>query len=272
MSDHSIATRRYAFLTPGSFAAWARRSHSSALALCSWALDGISSGPRLAFPDRLNPLGADWFHSCDGLPVSFGTACALYGLRRKENASRFRTIQVSLRTCHSVGGKLKTAGKPTLLVMVARTREPGHALPEAAALHNAPRRRGGGWPLAARAQQPYRMRRMGFLVGNAEDHEAQSWVAAFREELGKLGWTEGRNIEINIRWAAADVALMKRFAKELVALQPDLMVTPRPPPRRCWNNHVPSPSSSCWLPILSAAATSRPCRGQAATRLVLRQL
>jgi hypothetical protein len=140
MSDHSIATRRYAFLTPGSFAAWARRSHSSALALCSWALDGISSGPRLAFPDRLNPLGADWFHSCDGLPVSFGTACALYGLRRKENASRFRTIQVSLRTCHSVGGKLKTAGKPTLLVMVARTREPGHALPEAAALHNAPRR------------------------------------------------------------------------------------------------------------------------------------
>ena len=96
MSDHSIATRRYAFLTPGSFAAWARRSHSSALALCSWALDGISSGPRLAFPDRLNPLGADWFHSCDGLPVSFGTACALYGLRRKENVSRFRTIQVSL--------------------------------------------------------------------------------------------------------------------------------------------------------------------------------
>jgi putative ABC transport system substrate-binding protein len=70
---------------------------------------------------------------------------------------------------------------------------------------------------------------MGFLVGNAEDHEAQSWVAAFREELGKLGWTEGRNIEINIRWAAADVALMKRFAKELVALQPDLMVTSTTP-------------------------------------------
>ena len=62
-------------------------------------------GPAFAFPDRLNPLGADWFRSCDGLPVSFGTACALYGLRRKENAPRFRTIQVSLRTCHSVGGK-----------------------------------------------------------------------------------------------------------------------------------------------------------------------
>jgi putative ABC transport system substrate-binding protein len=45
------------------------------------------------------------------------------------------------------------------------------------------------WPLAARAQQQYRMRRIGFLVGNAEDRELRSWVAAFREELGKLGWT-----------------------------------------------------------------------------------
>jgi putative tryptophan/tyrosine transport system substrate-binding protein len=91
--------------------------------------------------------------------------------------------------------------------------------------------RGGAvaWPLAARAQQPYRMRRMGVLLGNTEDHEAQSWVAALREELGKLGWTEGRNIEIDIRWAAADVASMKRFAKELVALQPDLILTQSTP-------------------------------------------
>jgi putative ABC transport system substrate-binding protein len=85
------------------------------------------------------------------------------------------------------------------------------------------------WPLAARAQPRERVRRIGFLVGNAEDHEARSWVAAFREELGKLGWTEGRNIEIEVRWAAADVASMNRFAKELVALQPDLMVTSTTP-------------------------------------------
>jgi putative ABC transport system substrate-binding protein len=85
------------------------------------------------------------------------------------------------------------------------------------------------WPLAARAQQPYRMRRMAVLMGNAEDHEAQSWIAALREELEKLGWTEGRNIEIDIRWAAADVASMKRFAKELVALQPDLILTQSTP-------------------------------------------
>ena len=74
------------------------------------------------------------------------------------------------------------------------------------------------------------MRRIGVLLGFAEsDHEAQSLVAAFREELQKLGWTEGRNIEIDIRWATADVELMKRFAKELVALQPDFILTSTTP-------------------------------------------
>ena len=85
------------------------------------------------------------------------------------------------------------------------------------------------WPLTVRAQQLYRMRRMGVLMGNAENDETQSWVAALREELGKLGWTEGRNIEIDIRWAASDVASMKRLAKELVALQPDLILTQSTP-------------------------------------------
>ena len=86
------------------------------------------------------------------------------------------------------------------------------------------------WPLAARAQQSEPVRRVGVLMAFAEgDHEAQSWVAALRAELRKLGWTEGRNIEIDTRWAAADVELMGRFAKELVALQPDLMVTSSTP-------------------------------------------
>jgi putative tryptophan/tyrosine transport system substrate-binding protein len=70
---------------------------------------------------------------------------------------------------------------------------------------------------------------MGLLVGNAEDHDLQSWVAALREELGKLGWMEGRNIEIETRWAAANVASMKRFARELVALQPDLILSQNTP-------------------------------------------
>ena len=74
------------------------------------------------------------------------------------------------------------------------------------------------------------MWRIGVLMAFAEsDHEAQSWVAALREELRKLGWTDGRNIEIDTRWAAAEVDSMKRYAKELVALQPDLMVTSSTP-------------------------------------------
>ena len=59
------------------------------------------------------------------------------------------------------------------------------------------------WPLAARAQQPDRMRRIGVLMGYAEsDSEVQAHIAAFREGLQKLGWTEGRNIQIDTRWAA----------------------------------------------------------------------
>ena len=86
------------------------------------------------------------------------------------------------------------------------------------------------WPLAARAQQPERMRRIGVLMGYAEsDPEAQACVAAFREGLQKLGWTEGRNIRIDTRWATLDAESMQRFAKELVALQPDLILSQTTP-------------------------------------------
>ena len=82
------------------------------------------------------------------------------------------------------------------------------------------------WSAAAHAQQTERVRRLGVLTASAEgDQDGQSALAAFRKELRKLGWFESRNIEIDIRWAAADVELMKRFAKELVALQPDLILT-----------------------------------------------
>jgi len=82
------------------------------------------------------------------------------------------------------------------------------------------------WPLASRAQQTERVRRIGVLTFSAKgDEEGQSSVATFQEELRKLGWIEGRNSEIDIRWAAADVELMKAFAKKLVTLQPDLILT-----------------------------------------------
>src|SRR5262245_31167087 len=83
------------------------------------------------------------------------------------------------------------------------------------------------WPLAVRAQPSDRMRRIGVLMGLTEsDSEAQTRIAAFRDRLQKLGWTEGRNTRIDIRWAAPDDAQsMQRFAKELVALQPDLILS-----------------------------------------------
>ena len=86
------------------------------------------------------------------------------------------------------------------------------------------------WPLAAGAQQPDRMRRIGVLMGFAEsDREGQGFVAAFRDGLQKLGWAEGRNIQIDYRWTALDKELIQRFAKELVALQPDLILTQSAP-------------------------------------------
>jgi putative tryptophan/tyrosine transport system substrate-binding protein len=83
-----------------------------------------------------------------------------------------------------------------------------------------------GWPLAARAQQPDRTRRIGVLMAYAEgDREARAWIAAFRQELQKFGWTEDRSLRIEIRWATTDEALLQRFAKELIALQPDLILS-----------------------------------------------
>jgi|SRR4029077_350759 putative tryptophan/tyrosine transport system substrate-binding protein len=88
------------------------------------------------------------------------------------------------------------------------------------------------WPLAAHAQQPDRMRRIGVLMAHAEsDPEFQAYVAAFREGLQNLGWVEGRNFRLDFRWGALDDAeLRKRAAIELIALKPDLIVTQNTPP------------------------------------------
>ena len=81
------------------------------------------------------------------------------------------------------------------------------------------------WPLAARAQQPERVRRIGVLMGYADsDPAARSFIAAFVRGLEELGWTDGRNVRIEYRWAVGDVEQMRTFAKELVALQPDVIL------------------------------------------------
>jgi putative tryptophan/tyrosine transport system substrate-binding protein len=81
-------------------------------------------------------------------------------------------------------------------------------------------------PLTAHAQQSGGMRRIGVLMSYPEtDTDAQAFFAAFREGLQKLGWTEGRNVRLDIRWTSAgDLEQMQQSAKELVALQPDLLL------------------------------------------------
>src|SRR5262245_33446078 len=81
-----------------------------------------------------------------------------------------------------------------------------------------------GWPLAARAQQTERMRRIGVLIPSAtDDREFQARLAAFLQELRQLGWTD-RNVHIDTRWGAGNADLIRKHAVELVASGPDVIV------------------------------------------------
>jgi ABC-type uncharacterized transport system substrate-binding protein len=81
------------------------------------------------------------------------------------------------------------------------------------------------WPLAARAQQFVRMRRVGVLVAYAEnDPEAETRVSAFRQGLRELGWTDGDNLRIELRWGTGDPVRAQTFATELISLAPDVIV------------------------------------------------
>jgi putative ABC transport system substrate-binding protein len=81
------------------------------------------------------------------------------------------------------------------------------------------------WPLAASAQQPARMRRIGVLMSQAaDDPQARPNVTAFAQGLHALGWTEGSNLRIDYRWGANNIDLFRRYAAELVALAPDVIL------------------------------------------------
>jgi ABC-type uncharacterized transport system substrate-binding protein len=81
------------------------------------------------------------------------------------------------------------------------------------------------WPLAARAQQAERMRRIGVLINVAEsDPVGKARLSAFVQRLKELGWTEGHNVRLDIRWGAGDHEAYRRYATELVALVPDVIV------------------------------------------------
>src|SRR5262249_36306038 len=86
------------------------------------------------------------------------------------------------------------------------------------------------WPLAAWAQRPDRMRRVGVLMHlAADDPEGQSRVAAFLQGLQEAGWAVGRNVNIDVRVAGGEAARFRKYAMELVALAPDVILTSAPP-------------------------------------------
>jgi putative ABC transport system substrate-binding protein len=81
------------------------------------------------------------------------------------------------------------------------------------------------WPLAAWAQQPERMRRIGVFMDYPSEHpEGQFRNAAFLQRLQEVGWTVGRNVQIDYRWGIGDADVMRRYATELVALQPEIIL------------------------------------------------
>jgi putative ABC transport system substrate-binding protein len=81
------------------------------------------------------------------------------------------------------------------------------------------------WPLAARAHQRERMRRIGVLINSAaDDPAAQSRLTAFLQALAQLGWTERNNVRIDIRWGASDAERIRRYVAELLAFAPDIIL------------------------------------------------
>ena len=102
------------------------------------------------------------------------------------------------------------------------------------------------WPLAARAQQRERMRRIGVLMSMAaDDPEGQARIAAFLQGLQELGWVDGRNVQIDIAVGNGDAERSRRHAAELVALAPDVILATTWPDRRGRCNRRPAPCRSC---------------------------
>ena len=103
------------------------------------------------------------------------------------------------------------------------------------------------WPLAARAQQAERVRRIGLLMGVADDREGQARVTALKQGLQELGWTDGRDIQIETRFGEADIGRIRTDAAELVALAPDVIVGQTTPVIRALRQATSS------IPIVMAA-------------------
>jgi ABC-type uncharacterized transport system substrate-binding protein len=144
-------------------------------------------------------------------------------------ASRFRTIQVSPKDVpgqsvadshrRSFGATVGSCSPVTCLGDNMQRRDFITLVGGAAA-----------WPLAARAQQNERVRRIGVLVGTANDAEGRALAAGFDNSLQRLGWFEGRNVHLEYRWAAGQPDLVQKYAVELVSIRPDVIVCTTTPP------------------------------------------
>src|SRR6516164_147473 len=87
------------------------------------------------------------------------------------------------------------------------------------------------WPMVARAQQGDRVRRIGVLMPGAEnDPEEKTFISTLTQALADLGWTDGRNVRLDVRWYGADINRLPGVAQELVGLRPDIIVTNSTPP------------------------------------------
>ena len=125
------------------------------------------------------------------------------------------------------------------------------------------------WPLAVSAQQPERVRRIGVLMNLAENQQAQTRITALRQALEQFGWTDHRNVQIEIRWAAGDADRYRNFAAELAALAPDvILATGTPAVEALQRATRTAPIVFLWqLSTQSARAWSRTSRGRAAIPL-----
>src|SRR5262249_4428285 len=138
-----------------------------------------------------------------------------------------------LRWPRSQGREVRRSAGPAVLEVRARHQQPDRTHARADRARQAARRRRRGdrmkrrafitliggaaaWPLAARAQQADRMRRVGVLMGTAETTAQQAGLAVFIQLLHQLGWTEDRNVQLEIRWGGGDPARVRRYAEELV--------------------------------------------------------
>src|SRR6516164_7723965 len=111
------------------------------------------------------------------------------------------------------------------------------------------------WPLAAQAQQPERVHRIGVLMGlAASDRDASGWISAFEQALQKSGWSEGRNIKIEYRWGTGDARIIRAYAAELIGLAPEVIVTRGSTALRTMQQETKS------IPILSRVKSRPSCR------------